>query len=496
MNIILNNPYRTVGLLVGATPREQVRNINRLKKYIEAEQDPQDDFSFPALGDFHRTIASVEDAESKLNLNYDKINAALFWFWNGNSITDEVAFEALKNGDIETANSIWDKLIIKTDENNKRIWKPVTEKNHSAFHNYSVLNIAIQSKSNYYTGVLAGIYFLESDLIHNFASSVTDETYKTNKRELQLLFLNQIILDIEATKKSTVSKFLEILNDREFIAKQDFSNGIIQNQIEQIENKIETAKNRRKANKANAAQAGQELFKSTSADLTHLISIVGLTDSKYTSIADKIANEIIQCSIDYFNHNHENNRSSEYIETALKLAKQAELLAFGKIIKDRVNDSIYTLYEIKDKELSEALKALKAIKQSYEKNKVEIKERVMMMPLGNNQSINWTKVDEMIENSINWNKVVELIKRVIPPQNIDKIKCNNNPTKLNEYKNLVEFVMSKLNYLQKNKVKYIVYWKSPIKISIPTAGDIEKIHKWIKWIIGIIIFSILLRACD
>jgi hypothetical protein len=36
MKTILNNPYRIVGLLVGATAKEQTKQISRLKKYIEA----------------------------------------------------------------------------------------------------------------------------------------------------------------------------------------------------------------------------------------------------------------------------------------------------------------------------------------------------------------------------------------------------------------------------------------------------------------------------
>jgi len=191
MNLIKNNPYRIVGLLVGATAREQTKQISRLKKYIEAEQDPVDDFSFPALGNLHRTIEKVEEAASKLNLDNDKINAALFWFWNGNPITDEAAFEALKSGDIEAANEIWGKLITKTDEEGKRFWKPVTGKNYSAFHNFSVLNI-IRANGNLHNAVVASLYFLESDFVQKFVSSVVDETHKTSKKELQLIFLNQL----------------------------------------------------------------------------------------------------------------------------------------------------------------------------------------------------------------------------------------------------------------------------------------------------------------
>ena len=75
MKSILNNPYRTIGLLVGATAREQEKQIRRLKQFIEAEQEPQNDFSFPTLGQLNRTVDSVMDAASKLNLDSDKINA-------------------------------------------------------------------------------------------------------------------------------------------------------------------------------------------------------------------------------------------------------------------------------------------------------------------------------------------------------------------------------------------------------------------------------------
>jgi len=489
MKTILNNPYRTVGLLVGATAKEQAKQISRLKKFIEAEQDPQDDFSFPSLGDFHRTIESVEDAASKLNLDNDKINAALFWFWNGNPITDEAAFEALKSGDTEAAYEIWDKLITKTDEEGKRFWKPVTEKNYSAFHNCSVLNI-IRANGNLSNAIVASLYFLESDLVNKFVSSVADETHKTNKKELQLLFLNQLHSDIEASRKNSLPKFLEILNKQEFVAKQDFMKGFVQKPIEQIEHKIETAKNKRKASKANAAKAGQELFTATASDLTQLKSIVGASDLKYTSIADKVANEVLQCSIDYFNDSQEKDSNSDYAETAMKLAKQAETLAIGKLTKDRIKDSIETLADMKDRELSQAIELLKSVKDAYEANKAKINAEVLAMPLGYNQTINWTKVNQMIEKSLDWDKVVELILKVITHKNVEKIKTTNNPSQINEFKSLAEFVISKLSFTQVNKVKYICYWKTESTVA-NVEMTVKSLPLWAKWCLGLAIFLIV-----
>lgn len=523
MNLIQNNPYRTVGLLVGATVREQQRQINRLKQYIEAEQEPQDDYSFPTLGNFNRTINSVEEAASKLNLDRDKINAALFWFWNGNPITDEAAFDALKSGEIETANEIWDKLITRTDEEGKRFWKPVTEKNYSAFHNCSILNI-IRANGNLHNGVVASLYFLESDLVQKFVSSVADETHKTNKKELQLLFLNQLHTDLEANKKSSLPKFLEILNKQEFVAKQDFMKGFVQKPIEQIEQKIDTAKNKRKASKANAAKAGQELSTATASDLTQLKNIVGSNDLKYTSIADKVANEILQCSIDYFNDSQEKDSSSDYAEIAMKLAKQAESISVGKLTKDRVKDSINTLAEMKDRELSEAIAVLQSIKGAYEEACRQIDKQVDELQYDTfggfggleptrirkfDVSINWSKVEEMKRNCLAWDKVTEVIREAIPSQNIEKIKRASNTTKVNEYKSLVNFLLSKVSYSYKNRLAYINYWETPKTTSStssststhrPTAtsnsSSQEGIPDWLKWVGGIILLIILIRACN
>ncbi|MDR1859745.1 MAG: hypothetical protein LBR06_02330 [Bacteroidales bacterium] len=49
MDIILNNPYRILGVLAGASAKEVTRQTNRLCKYLAAEQEPPaDDYSVPA----------------------------------------------------------------------------------------------------------------------------------------------------------------------------------------------------------------------------------------------------------------------------------------------------------------------------------------------------------------------------------------------------------------------------------------------------------------
>jgi hypothetical protein len=512
MQLIRNNPYRTIGLLVGATAREQEKQIRRLKQFIEAEQEPQDDFSFPTLGNLHRTLDKVNEAASKLNLDSDKMSSALFWFYKGNPITDEPAFDAIKEEDLDQVINIWTKLTSNGE---------VSQRNASAYSNLGTLYLSgILEETNtneaiLEQGVSLKLKFLESDFIKDFKALATDETYKTTKKELQLLFLNQVQSEVEKSGTVTSNKFLDIITKQEFSSKEDFLKGFVQKPIEQIEKKIEESKTKRKANKANGVKIGDTLFKEISENLKQLKSILGVSSVKYSSIADKVANEILQCSIDFFNHYQENESDIDYFEPAWKLAKSTETIAIGNLTKDRILDSLNTLEEMKDKEISQAIQVLKSIKEAYETNEREIRTEVRSMPLGYNQSINWSKVNEMIENSLDWDKVVSLIQEVIPQKNVDKIKNINNTTKVNEYKILVDFVMSKLNYSRKNKINYICYWKTVSTSSPPTSSSSsssststhrpttssgsqsnEGIPEWLKWVGGIILFIILIKACN
>jgi hypothetical protein len=330
MHIIQNNPYRTVGLLVGATAKEQVRQIKRLNQFIDAEQEPEDDFSFPALGKIIRTVDNVTDSASKLNLDKDKMNASLFWFYNGNPITDEPAFDALKDADIDQAINIWSKLTSTAE---------VSQRNASAHSNLGTLYLSQNTNEDVFEkGISLKLKFLESDFIKDFKALATDETYKTNKKELQLIFLNQIQTEIEKSGGITSNKFLEILSKQTFSAKEDFLKGFVQKPIEQIEKQIEETRKKQKANPAKAGDYGNELFKITKPLLTSIISILSKSNIKVISISDKIANEILQCGISLFNHFHETG--TEVGEIALDINKKAKSIVLGSVVKERINESI------------------------------------------------------------------------------------------------------------------------------------------------------------
>ena len=472
MQLILNNPYRQLGLLVGATARQENNHKTKINQYLDAENEiPAQyvEYGFECLGEIERTTQSISSATANLTLGENRISSALFWFWNGNPITDEVAFDALKDGDVETAYQIWDKLITETNEDGKRYWKPVTLKNFSAFHNCSLINL-VKSNGNLQNAVIGKLYFLQSDLIDNFISTVVDGTHKTTSKELQLLFLSQLHSEIEKHKTISLEKFIKILTAHEFVAKQDFLKVILEKPINQIEQKIEFAKNARKVNKTNGAKAAQELFDSTSNALIQLKSIISSKDIKYTSIADKIANEILQCSIDYFNEEQEQDSNNDFIDIAMKLAHLADKVAVGSLTKDRIRDSIETLEEMKDREISRAIDFLESVKEAYETNDRQIRadvrniERTDPLIKAGYKSINWSAVEDNIKNSIDWQKVNELLVEILSDKNLKKIKESDDAEQKKAFLELMNWVKS--NSLRGSTISTIIdkYKKIPPKL--------------------------------
>lgn len=192
---------------------------------------------------------------------------------------------------------------------------------------------------------------------------------------------------------------------------------------------------------------------------------MGSSNVQFRMITDKVANEILQCSVDFFNDRQENDSDINFesnLSTAIKLVKLADSVAISDQVRERAKENLDTLLEMKDREISQAIDLLQSVKDAYETNEAKIKQqvRIQEMSLGYGQSINWTKVNELIRNSLDWDKVVELILKVIPNRNIEKIKNIQNDSKLRVFKGLVDFILEKMSYSNKNRVKYLCYWKT------------------------------------
>ena len=340
MKLIHYNPYRIIGCLVGISAKEKERVVRRLKQFIEAGRTPEAGDSFSEIIPAERTVETVSEALSNLNLDSDRMCAALFWFYEGN-MTDRQAFEAMKAGDFNRAVAIWSKLAS----------SDISQTNVSAFSNLATLYLSGFLKDAYpgdfmmEQGISLKLKFLDSPFANDLKQKATDETYQVTANELQLIFLNQVRKEVESHAQDL---FLRIIIKLSFSAKDVFLKSYIQSPIEQIDSKINETQVIRKKKPANAVEAAKSLLKDTRENLTLLELVLKTSDIRYTSANDSIAEEILQCGIYYFNFNREASEKDKkhkttndnFTKNALEICREADSIALGNKLKNRCRETI------------------------------------------------------------------------------------------------------------------------------------------------------------
>lgn len=471
MNSIHNNPFRIAGILANSSEKDIQRQKSKITRYTEVGKEVTSEYDFSFLNNIARNNAVIDKAFSDIEQNQSRINHALFWFVNSSPV-DATAIQHLISGNKEKALEIWEKLV--TD-------KEVTAKNFSAFNNIGTLYFLEGSKSGLEKGIAAKLKLIESDHFTDFAHSVADATFSPNTQKQTELLVDQIFSDNRNT--FSPKDLLPVFNSNAS-AKKYASQKVTQEPVKNIEAAVEEAKKSRAANKLGAYQKGKNLYTKTKSDLALLASVVGKTDLQYKMLADNVAKEVLQCSIDYFNENQEQDRSGDYLKEAMDLALLAKSVAVNSVTVERINDNIATLEGMKDRELDSAITFLNSIKSTLAENRKSITADVKRLEANDwsikmgYKSINWSAVEDNIKNSINWDAVNDLLTEILPESNLRKIKASEKEDLKKEFWELLNWTRD--NSLRSTPVSRIIdnYKNIPAKLNFEiTSAEITNEDK-------------------
>ncbi|OQX10732.1 MAG: hypothetical protein BWK80_45430 [Desulfobacteraceae bacterium IS3] len=345
MNLVLNNPFRILGLLITASEREIAKRISDLSIFAEMGKIKSYDTDFSFLSTLERNPESVKEASARIEQPEGKLFCSLFWFWK-HGVIDELAFNMLKNGEVGKAISLWTKYIS---------GKNISEENYSAIKNLSVLylglagsNLFLHSGQDFFLkGItLAGIFF-GSPLFEGYCRIVSGINYTADKEKIGTAFADEIIAFAEKyLDKPDSIGIREILESFRSFPHQIFpylSGKFINEPTRRIESEIEKARKTRTDSPYDAYQQGEELYQNSLNDLAYLKKNLPASDLQYQMIADRLANEILQCAIDYFNAvaKHAVNHASG--EKSLKLAKIAMTAAAGERVISRIEENTFVM---------------------------------------------------------------------------------------------------------------------------------------------------------
>jgi len=490
MNIITHNPFRILGLIGNSSERELQKQIGIIKRYAEIGKTKSFDYDFDFFGDFSRNLDDIQKAASQIEQAHKKLQYSLFWFVN-NSSFDEIALNNLKDQNTDKAIEIW----------NKTLKEEITSKNYSSYLNLSTLYIALSTIDDQIElqKLQAGIS-LKGNLIHSenlkdFSKLVTGNGIANDPIEISKKFVDEVIELLKPYLNNGIgistNDLISLFSTFPTSIQKYVSAKFTESPISSIENKIEKVIRKRKDNPRDAEEYAEELYNTTKSDLLKLKKLMGYSNVQFQMLANKVANEILQCSVDYFNERQKNDNDDNFetnLEIAIELAKLADTIAIGDQVKDRVKDNINTLLEMKDREISKAIDFLQSVKDAFETNEEKIRQQVRKMEktdpdfiLGL-KSINWIAVEDNIKNSINWKKVNDMLLTILSYNNLRRIKESVNIDLKNNFLELA-------NWLRKDTTK-----KNSLKSS--TISDIIKKYKKIKPMLPFKILSSNIKNTD
>ena len=315
MDIITNNPYRYLGVYSNSPTKERVANKGKMNAFLKVGKPVSFPLDIPALlPTIERTVETVGHAESELTLPLDQIRFAQFW-WMNTTPLDKIAFNHLTSGNIEMAKTIWEK-----------------KNNVSSLQNRFVLSV-INNDLNEAIKYAESLYTSFSD---EFISSVIGDNIAASTP------LWQMLIDSLVNEKVDILPFMDILENEEW--KNYISEKTILPLIDALTHAIDSAKSSRGEGPASRLKAGQKLMSSTKSTLTQLRKCLKKSDIRYQTIVDKLATEILQCGIDYYNDSDDDDCATK----AMKLQKYALTIAVGNMTKQRCKENVEILQKVID----------------------------------------------------------------------------------------------------------------------------------------------------
>lgn len=145
----------------------------------------------------------------------------------------------------------------------------------------------------------------------------------------------------------SIAQFIHAFRNFPIEVKQHIINKFTDRPINVIESKLEDYSNKRKNNPSDASVYGEVLFTQTKSDLTLLKNIFGENYIRYQVVVNKVAEEILQCAIDYINY-YQDSDAFDPSEKALYVLKLAKSLNPTGPVKTRVEDNEIIIQEIVD----------------------------------------------------------------------------------------------------------------------------------------------------
>lgn len=331
MELVLNNPFRILGLPASSSARDISKRVSDLETFAELGKSKSFSNDFPTLGPIDRCLESIKDAARKIEQAEGRLFHSFFWFRSGDSV-DEMAFESLNVGNLEEASDLWNKQLAKKG-GKKYTWRL----------NRSVLRLLTAAKAvldlEKFDEALEDLGFvIDDDLDKSIEAVLGGNEAGLNREAFWKRMIDELLALVHSYPTNPYGKHSISIVDSFWSfpdpAKEYAASKVINPLIETIKEAITRSESLREADDYESIKKKNGLD-SVETIIHQLHEVLDENDLRFQSIANAYASEICSCAVHALNEHDDSTVASILINWAAEMPSYARIEA--RITENKAN---------------------------------------------------------------------------------------------------------------------------------------------------------------
>jgi len=334
VELVLNNPFRVLGLPATASTRDITKRISDLETFAEMGKAKSYPHDFPGLGALDRSLEAIKDAARKIEQAEGRLFYSFFWFRLGDSV-DELALDSLVAGNIDEAVELWDKQL------GKKGTKKYTWRLNRGVLRFVRANGRTLDKDEMDEALEDLGFVIDDDLDDSIQEVLGGNESGVNRESLWRRVVDELVGVAQSYSTNPYGKnavrIVESLWSFPSEARDYASSKILNPLIEEINQAIKVSEDLR-ANDALESLKVKNRLDKVEKLIWDLKEILGEDDIRFQTVANAYADEVCACAVKALNDFKNPKLSMMLIQWA------ASLPSFSRI-KSRIEENLETIQE-------------------------------------------------------------------------------------------------------------------------------------------------------
>lgn len=329
MDLVLNNPFRVLGLPATASTRDITKRISDLETFAELGKVKTYPLDLPSLGALDRSLEAIKDAARKIEQAEGRLFHSFFWFRAGDSV-DELALDSLAAGNVDEAVELWDKQL------GKKGTKKYTWRLNRGVLRLVRANGGMLDKDEMDEALEDLGFVIDDDLDNSIQDVLSGNESGLDRESLWRRVVDEVVGLVQSSAGTPYGKnalkIVESFWSFPAEARDYASSKIVNPLIEEVQEAIKVSEGLRAEEDLEELKAKNQLGK-VEKIIEDLEEVLGEEDIRFQTIANAYADEVCTCAVKALNNFKDP-------KLAMSLIQWADSLPSFSRVKSRIEENL------------------------------------------------------------------------------------------------------------------------------------------------------------